>query len=220
MAYAPLIQVTDITNKPMVDAIKALSGAQQTELVANASMAVEDYCRRRLAAFTGLVEHHRAQEVDPDAATDYPPSMLDNQAQINMLRAQSLGATSWVRTCRVDEYPPRFPDYWSGAIASVSITRDISGSTTITPAQIAEYQQDTGFVRFPIGAYIPIGSSIQVTYSGGYVTVPGGLKQAVIFEAIELAMLDILPELSNHFDMAELKDKKQELLTEYVRRDD
>jgi hypothetical protein len=220
MAYTPLIAVSDLTNKPFADAVKALSGAQQTELVTNASQAVEDFCRRRLAPFTGLVEHHRAEMVDVDSSLDYPPVLLDTSDQIGWLRAQSLNATSWVRAVQLDEYPPRWPDMWSGAISDITVVRDLAGSTDYPAAQLLEYEQDTGFVRFQLGAYIPPGSSIQVTYSGGYTTTPGTLKVATEFEAIEIGILSTLPELAEKYDLAWIRAKKVELLTEYVRRDD
>jgi hypothetical protein len=232
-----LITFSDITSRPLADAVKAytnLGGTEEAILCEEATRAVETYVRRRLDSFTGLVENHRAQAVDPDAQSDiWVP--LDLPASIGLSRAQSLGSTDLVRAVWLDEYPARYQDYWVNGgspssainnITAITIYRDVGGSAQVVPTTIQEYEVETGFVRFALGTYVPIGSTVQVTYSGGYsngssATPPEDLKKAVIYEAVIMALTDLTPEQhGSGLSIEWLRHKQAELLSEYMRGDD
>lgn len=232
-----LITFADITSRPLADAVKAyvnLGGTEESILCEESTRTVETYCRRRLDSFTGLVENHRAQAVDPDSQSDvYTP--LDIPASIGLARAQSLGATDLVRAIWLDEYPARYQDYWLNGnspssainnITAITLYRDIGGSAQVVPTTIQEYEVETGFVRFALGTYVPVGATAQVTYNGGYTngssaTPPEDLKKAVIYECVIQALTDLTPEQhGSSLSIEWLQMKQAELLSEYMRGDD
>jgi len=222
MTYTPLISAGDISGLPLSNVIAALSSPAQTQLLTDASRAVENYCGRLLAPFTGHVERHRAQMTDPDAQADiYVP--LDLQGTLGTSRARSLGANDLVRHVFLKEYPPVYPEMWTGSITAITVTHAIGGATTLDLSSGSlTYHPETGQIMFPLGTYIVIGDLLSITYAGGYSTVPDDLKRATVYEAIEQGMVDIFPAmgLGKDLDMEMLTRKKAELLDPYVRDDE
>lgn len=196
----------------------ATSGSSfvQNSIMVPASRAIESYCNRRLTPFTGLVESVRAQNIDPDEQTDvYTP--LDQTAMLGMSRAASLGSSELVRHAWLREFPPRWTDLWTGSITQIDIYRAVSGSQTITDSTNWQYETDTGHVRFTLGTFLPQGSTIKFTYSGGYSTTPDDLKTACELKATLIALLFLEPEARPDVDTAELNAEIKELLAPYDR---
>ena len=178
-----------------------------------ASRAVESYCNARLSPFT-LTESCRAQAVDPDEQIDaYTP--LDQIGMLGLSRAQSLGSSELVRHTWVRERPRVWVDQWVGSVSNVVIYRSFSGSQTVT-ASALQYETDTGHIRFAFGTYVPQGSTIVVTYSGGYNPIPDDLIQATVYKATEIALLDLEPEARPEIDLSELIAATATLLSPYV----
>jgi hypothetical protein len=145
----------------------------QTQLLMEATREAETTCDRRLAPFTNLVESQRAEALDVEDALDaYVP--LDPTSQLGMSRAQSLGSALLVRHFWVREAPPRFSELWTGSIADISLRRSFSGTQDVAASTI-QYEPDTGHVRFQLGTFVPPGTTIMCTYSGGYTTMPADL---------------------------------------------
>ena len=217
-AYSPLATVSSASSTPLNNIIKNFSATEQTNLMTRASRAIETYCQRRLTPFTGLVESQRAQAVDPDEQMDtWVP--LDTAGALGMSRAASLGANDLVRHFWVRQYPPVWEDLWTGSITSIAIYRAIAGSQTITDMTNVQYETDTGHVRFNLGSYVPQGSTLSVTYSGGYSTIPDELVQACILRAAKIALVDLNPQQKNavDIDVQNLESEIKDLLTDYVR---
>jgi hypothetical protein len=82
-----------------------------------------------------------------------------------------------------------------------------------------QYETDTGHVRFNLGSYVPQGSTLSVTYSGGYSTIPDELVQACILRAAKIALVDLNPQQKNavDIDVQNLESEIKDLLTDYVR---
>ena len=158
--------------------------------------------------------------VDPVEAWDvYVP--LSPQSQMAASRAASLaGGGDLVRHMWLAQYPPMWPDLWQGSITNITILRAIAGSQTIAGTDLAtqvQYEQDTGHVRFYYSAYIPVGSTLVATYSGGYNPVPDELVQATLLRAARTALVELEPQDRDRFDLETLDSEIADLLSDYVR---
>jgi hypothetical protein len=213
----PLASVAQFTEGPFANLVSGYSVQAQTNLMLQATRACESACDRRLAPFTAVTETQRAEALDVEDALDaYVP--LDPTAQLGFSRAQSLGSTLLVRHFWVREYPPRYPEYWSGSVTALNLARSYSGLQTVNVSTL-QYEPDTGHVRFQLGTFVPPGTTILCTYSGGYSTVPADLVQACQYMAASMAVkqLDPVDGRSGH-DPDALRADALEMLTPYARR--
>ena len=213
----PLATVAQFQSNPLANLTSGFTAQAQSDLMVMATRECESACDRRLAPFTNLVETMRADSLDVEDALDaYVP--LDPTSQLGFSRAQSLGSTLLVRHFWVRENPPRYADMWTGSIASINLYRSFSGQQLVAVPTL-QYEPDTGHVRFQLGSFVPPGTTIQVTYSGGYSTVPADLVSACMFMAASIAvkMLDPVDGRSGH-DPDALRTEAIEKLGPYVRR--
>lgn len=213
----PLATVAQFTEGPFANLVSGYSTQAQTDLMLQATRACESACDRRLAPFTGVVETQRADAMDIEDALDaYVP--LDPTSQLGFSRAQSLGSTLLTRHFWVREFPARFPEYWTGAISSINLYRSYSGQQSVAVNTI-QYEPDTGHCRFQLGTFVPPGTTIQVTYSGGYSTVPADLVLACMYMAASIAVkqLDPVDGRSGH-DPDAMRADALELLAPYTRK--
>jgi hypothetical protein len=175
----------------------------------------EAICDRRLAPFTALVETSRAQALDVEDALDaYVP--LDPTSQLGFSRALSLGSTLLVRHFWVKHNPPIFPDLWSGSITDITLFRSFSGSQIVNIGMI-QFESDTGHVRFQLGTFVPPGTTIRVTYNGGYATVPADLVQACKTMAASVAVRELNPMQHGGHDPDLLRMDAEVMLDPYMR---
>lgn len=213
----PLASVANFTEGPFANLVSGYSTQAKTNLMLQATRACESACDRRLAPFTGVVETQRAESLDVEDALDsYVP--LDPAGQIGMSRAQSLGSTLLVRHFWVREFPARYPELWTGAVTGINLFRSYSGQQAVTVSTV-QFEPDTGHCRFQLGTFVPPGTTIQVTYSGGYATVPADLVQACQYMAASMAVkqLDPVDGRSGH-DPDALRADALEMLAPYTRR--
>ncbi|MEV6674575.1 hypothetical protein [Streptomyces sp. NPDC051162] len=183
----------------------------------SSTRACESACDRRLAPFTSVTETQRADAMDVEDAMDaYVP--LDPTSQLGFSRAQSLGSTLLTRHFWVREHPARYPELWTGSIGAITLYRSYSGAQTVT-VNTVQFEPDTGHCRFQLGTFVPPGTTIQVTYSGGYATVPADLVQACQYMAASMAVkqLDPVDGRSGH-DPDALRADALEMLAPYTRR--
>lgn len=213
----PLASVANFTEGPFAGLVSGYSPQATTNLMLQATRACESACDRRLAPFTGVVETQRADAMDIEDAMDaYVP--LDPTSQLGFSRAQSLGSTLLTRHFWTREHPPRYSELWTGSIAAITLYRSYSGAQAITIGNI-QFEPDTGHCRFALGTFVPPGTTIQVTYSGGYATVPADLVQACQYMAASMAVkqLDPVDGRSGH-DPDALRSDALEMLAPYTRR--
>jgi hypothetical protein len=212
----PLASVIQFTEGPFANLTSGFSNLAQTNLMLQATRACETACDRRLAPFVGITESQRAEALDIEDALDtyYP---LDPTSQLGFSRAQSLGSTLLVRHFWVREFPARYPEMWTGTVTAINLRRSFSGTQTVNVSGV-QYESDTGHVRFQLGTFVPPGTTILVTYSGGYSTVPADLVQACQFMAASMAVkqLDPVDGRSGH-DPDALRAEALEMLGPYVR---
>lgn len=213
----PLASVAQFTEGPFANLVSGYSAPAVTNLMLQATRSCESACDRRLAPFTGVRETQRADAMDIEDAMDaYVP--LDPTSQLGFSRAQSLGSTLLTRHFWVREHPPRYPELWTGSIVSISLLRSYSGTQTVDVSTV-QYETDTGHVRFQLGTFVPPGTTIVATYSGGYATVPADLVQACQYMAASMAVkqLDPVDGRSGH-DPDALRSDALEMLAPYTRR--
>lgn len=213
----PLASTADFNEGPFADLTRGFDARAHARLMISATRACESACDRRLALFTGLVETQRADAMDiEDALDSYIP--LDPTSQLGFSRAQSLGSTLLTRHFWVREYPPRYADLWQGSISDIHVFRSFSGDQQVLVSTV-QYEPDTGHCRFQLGTFIPPGTTIKVTYGGGYNPVPVDLMEASRFMAASIAIKQLDPEArpSGH-DANELRAEAMEMLAPYVRR--
>jgi hypothetical protein len=192
---------------------QALSG-----LLAEATRECESETGRRLVPFTLTVpETHRAEGMDPDEYTDAANLPMDLQGTLGRSYAYALGASTLVRHCWLNEYAVRYPELWSYSNVQITIIRSYGGSETLTAAQFVGAENDSGHIWFQLGLFIPIGSLIRVTYSGGYtVAIPADLVRAGKFMAAYLAVRELNPVDSSH-DPDQLHADALMILANYMR---
>lgn len=213
---APLATVAQFQEGPFNNLTSGFSVTAQSDLMLQATRACETACDRRLAPFAGVTESQRAEGLDIEDALDaYVP--LDPTSQLGFSRAQSLGSTLLTRQFWVREFPSRYPEMWTGAISAITLYRSFSGSATVSTSTI-QYEPETGHVRFQLGTFVPPGTTIRVTYSGGYSTIPADLVEACKFMAASIAVKELDPvDGHTQHDPGALRAEAMEMLGPYVR---
>lgn len=212
----PLCSVEDFEASAYNDLVRQFEGAEISEILADATRLCEEACSRRLAPFT-ITETVRATGIDPDEYAEGASIPLDIQGTLGMSYAAALGGMSLVRKFWLHEYPCRYPDMWAYSNVSVTIIRSYGGTQQLSPGQILDGPDDTGQIRVTLGTFLPIGSSIRVTYSGGYtVAVPSSLVRACKMMAAHLVVRELDPESTAH-DPDQLRADALEILGQWAR---
>lgn len=216
----PLVTWAQLTEGPLGDLVRSyLAGQPQTDLLIEATRLCEEHCDRRLAPFTGIIETHRADGIDPDEYMDSGAMPLDLAGSLGRNWAASFGSTAMIRRMHLSEYAPRYPDMWAYSNVTVTIYRSYGGSENLLPGRILlGPQPDTGLLWFELGTFIPAGSVLQVTYNGGYQTIPASLVRAAKYMAGSIAATELDPQGQAHgHDPDLLRAKAEEALVNYVR---
>lgn len=191
--------------------------AAQTALMVRATRQIESRCQRRLAAFTGLFESHRAQGVDQDTLGQ-PDMPLDLASALGVSQAIAFASTSLVRDIWLDNYPPLYQDLWSYNVTAIQLALAYGDVMNVNPAQAVEGPEvDTGWIRLHLGTFCPVGTIIKVTYDGGYQTVPEDLNTACIYQAFKFAILGAEPEQRKDLSTADLDAEVFSLTVPYIK---
>ena len=195
----PLCTAAQFTEAAFGDLGAFYSPQALNDILIEATRMCESETSRRLAPFTGLVETHRASVIDPDEYSDSANIPMDIQSTLGASYARAIGASSLVRHVWVDECAVRYPDLWAYSNTSVTIVRSYGGTQQLNSTQILNGPEpDTGHIWFQLGLFMPVGSRIQVTYSGGYTTIPADLVRACKFMAAYLIVRELNPDASDH----------------------
>lgn len=215
-SVVPLASAAQMQEGAFNDLVRGYSTAALTSVMVEATRLCESACDRRLAPFT-VTETQRAESLDVEDAMDaYVP--LDPTSQLGFSRAQSLGSTLLARHFWVREYPPRMQEYWTGAISSIALLRSYSGTQSVNISNI-QYEADSGHCRFALGTFVPPGTTVVVTYSGGYTTVPGDLVRACKYFSSSIILKELDPAQGQHgHDPDALRLDALECLAPYARR--
>ena len=207
---------SQLTEGAFANLVQGYSGQAQTDLLAEATRMCESACDRRFVPFTGVTETQRADALDVEDALDANVP-LDPTSQLGFSRALSLGSTLLVRHFWVRERPARYPEFWTGSISSITLRRSFSGTQDVVTSMI-QYEPDTGHVRFQLGTFVPPGTTIVCTYSGGYTTIPADLVRACKYMAASIAVRELDPVQSGGHDPDLLRTDALDALAPYVRQ--
>lgn len=180
------------------DLVSAYPANGLTDALAEATRACEDQADRRLTTFT-VTETTRAQGIDVDELGGYQGLPVSIQSSLGYSEALSLGVTNLVRHTWLAQYAPRYPDLWTTSPnMTITLIRSYGGTQVATAGQILDGPDDTGHVWFQLGTFIPQGSRIRVTYSGGYTTSPAGLTRAAKFFTASIIVRELDPGSTDH----------------------
>ena len=181
------------------DLVRGYDTSALDDLLAEATRECESETGRRLVPFTSVPETHRAEGADQDEYTDSANLPMDLQGTLGRSYAYALGASTLVRHCWLNEYAVRYPELWTYSNVQITIIRSYGGSENLSSAQYVGAENDSGHVWFQLGKFIPIGSLIRVSYSGGYtVAIPADLVRAGKFMTAYLAVRELNPGTSDH----------------------
>lgn len=186
-------------------------------LMARATRAVENRCTRRMAPFAGLTESQRAQDVDQDilGAADMP---LDLTGALGYSQAIAFSSVSMVRDVYLDQYAPVDQDLWTYNVEQILLIRAYGDTQLVENTSIEGPETDTGHFRFHLGIFCPVGTTIRVTYGGGYtVGIPEDLATACILQAMKLAVIGVEPETRKDMSTAELDAEILTLIAPWIR---
>jgi hypothetical protein len=213
----PLCAAAQFTEGPFADLSSGLSAGALADYLIEGTRLCETETSRRLAPFT-ITETHRADMIDVDEYSDSSNLPMDIQSTLGMSYASAMGASSLVRHCWLDEYASRYQDLWSYSGVSVTIHRSYGGTQVLAPTQILSGPEpDTGHLWFQLGLFLPIGSRVQVTYSGGYtIAVPADLVRATKLMTASIIVRELNPEDASH-DPDLLYTDALKILVSYLR---
>ncbi|MCW2901278.1 MAG: hypothetical protein JWO67_3543 [Streptosporangiaceae bacterium] len=212
----PLATFEQLNTGAFADLVRDYDASAQTDLMIEATRQCESVADRRLVAFT-LTESHRATGVDPDEYADSANLPLDIQGTIGRSYAMALGATTLVRHVWLNEYAPRYPEFWSYTNIAVKTILSYGGSQDMAVSQLIGPEPDSGHLWFQLGTFLPIGSMIRVTYSGGYTTVPADLVRAGKYMAASIAVRELDPTQAAGHDPDLLYNDAVKALNPYMR---
>lgn len=190
--------------------------AVQDRLMMAASKSIENQCQRRLMPFTGLVESVRAQDVDQDilGAADMP---MDMAGALGYSQAVAFASVSMVRDIMLEQWAPVQQDNWAYNVDQIKLIRAFGDTQFVNVSQIEGPYPDTGRFRFHLGIFCPVGTTVQITYDGGYQETPDDLWQACIYRAFKFAVVGAEPEKREALSTAELDAEVLTLIAPYIR---
>ena len=188
----PLVTKDVFKAGAFADLARSYTDDSLDRIMVQATRACETEAGRRLAPFTGVTESHRAFGIDPDeyAGGDLP---LDLVGTVGRSYANALSSTSLVRRIWVREFAPQFPDMWTFSNVTVQILRSYGGGETLGAGSFTGPETDSGHLWMNLGTFLPVGSIVRVTYSGGYSTCPGDLERACMLMAASIIIKELDP---------------------------
>jgi hypothetical protein len=213
----PLCSAAAFQVGPFQDLVSDLEPETVNAFLIEGTRLCEDECDRRLAPFACITESHRAEGMDPDEYTDAANLPMDLQGTLGRSYAYALGASTLVRHCWLNEYAPRYPEYWTYTDVNVTIVRSYGGSQILTDSNFTGPETDSGHLWFTLGMFIPIGSLVRVTYGGGYtVNTPAGLVRASKYMTASIIVRELQPDDSQH-DPGLLHEEACRILADWKR---
>lgn len=204
----------------LVQNTEVWSDAALLSLLTRATRSIESRCQRRLAPFSGKQESHMAMGIDPNEYGQQSGMPMDLTGALGWSQAASMGVSDMVRKFWLDENPPMYQEYWTYTMESLEILRTFGDTQTFSGSAFTTLQgpeYDTGLVRMQIGTYCPLGSTIRVTYGGGYSVIPDDLQLACIYQATKMLLLGAEPEMRGSMGYGELDDEIRVLIAPYAR---
>jgi len=189
----PLASYADFTAGAFKDLASAYDETVITPYLVRGTRMCERLTKRRLAPFT-ISETQRADAVDPDEYVESANLPMDIKGTLGWSYAQALDNTTLVRHCWLNEFPPFQQELWTYSGVAVTIIRSYGGTQELSAGQILDGPDETGHMWWQLGLFLPIGSRVRVTYSGGYtVATPGDLVEANCYMTANLIIRELNP---------------------------
>ena len=209
----PLCTPAELQTGAFADLTRAFDPEALLDFCEEATRQAESIADRRFVPFT-LTESLRADAVDPDElglATSGIP--LDLSATLGSSYAAALGSVgNLVRRLWLSECAPLYPEMWAYSDVSVNVTLSIGGTQ---PVQVMRGpQNDTGALWLHLGTFVPQGSLVEVTYTGGYQTIPANLRRAGKYLAAAICCRELDPAMTG----AHNADTLEELACKWLQR--
>jgi len=213
----PLISWAQMTSGAFADLVRDFRDVPaQGAVLLEATRELEGMCARRLAPFT-VTESHRAEGIDPDELNGDASVPMDIRSTISMSYATALGGNSnLARQVWLNEYAVRYPEFWTYSNVTVNVVRSYGGSQSGVTL-LDGPATDSGRVWFLLGSFIPIGSQIYVTYSGGYTTIPADLVRAAKYMTAAYVIDELDPMGDHGHDPDVLRMKALDIVMNYMR---
>jgi hypothetical protein len=214
---ALLCSPADLQTGAFADLVTAFSDQALNDICAEATRACETEVGRRLVTFT-LSESHRAEGIDVDELGVLGSGIpLDLTATLGASYAASLGGGfNLVRRIWLNEHAPLYPDMWSYSNVSITATTSVGG-TNVLSKPLAGPLPDTGLVWFQLGTFLPPGTLVVATYSGGYTTIPADLRRAAKYMAAAICVKELDPQASTGHNAGDLVADAVAWLSPYMR---
>jgi hypothetical protein len=196
--YQPLATIEDMRDGPFNYALTGAKDSYIRATMIRASRHIERRCARRLAPFGPITQSDRAEGVtQDDSGSASMPLSLTGTLALSQAAAYGL-TTNLVRDIWIAEFAPTEPERWTYSDVEVLVIPPFGGGGQRVEGAIEGPEPDSGHIRLPYGTYCPVGSTIRVTYSGGYTRgVPEDLVQAAMMQATKYFILGIAPERRN-----------------------
>lgn len=218
---APVLLCTPAQLKAgaFADLVQSFSEEALLGILAEATRACETEVGRRLAPFTGLVESHRMDGIDPDEYGDSAGLPLDLPGALGRSWGAALGSgTNLVRHLWLNQFAPHYPDLWSYTDVQITVSRSYGGGQEFAAGDFIGPEPDSGHVWFRLGTWLPVGSWARVTYSGGYQTIPADLTRACKWMAASICCRELVPlQINAGHDATELEALAVSWLSPYGR---
>lgn len=209
------------SNAELVQNEEIWTQVAKTRLMVRATRRIESRCQRRLAPFTAKVESQRAYGISPDEYGEQGDMPMDLSGALGWSQAAALGVSSMVREFWLEEYAPMYPELWTYDLVSIEILRTFGDTSDFQASDFAALQGpelDTGHCRVQIGTYCPVGSTIRITYGGGYTAeIPDDLNMACVLQATKLILVGAEPELRKGMDAEQLDEELADHLVPYAK---
>lgn len=207
----------DLQTGAFADLTASFSDQALADICAEATRACETEVGRRLVSFT-LTESHRAEGIDVDELGVLGSGIpLDLTATLGASYAASLGGGfNLVRRIWLNEHAPLYPDMWAYSGVTIVATTSVGGTNNVGPA-LAGPLADSGLVWFQLGTFLPPGTLVRATYSGGYTTIPADLRRAAKYMAASICVKELDPQASTGHNAADLIQDAVAWLSPYQR---
>lgn len=197
-----------------------LEPALIADLLVEATAHLEDRTGRRLAPFTGHLYEDRLHGIDPTEYGNSADLPVDIYGSLGISYATALGSSDLTRHFWLDQFAPAYPELWTYTIESMIIYRTYGDYQVIDFANggIRGPSITDGHCWLRLGTFAPIGSRVQVRYSGGYTKgIPASLRRACLFMVAKFILLEFEPQIRSNMDLREIDMQLDNLIAPWVR---
>jgi hypothetical protein len=191
-----------------------------SQVLVEATAFIESSVGRRLAPFSNLTESHRLFGIDPTEYGASSDSPLDLYGSLGLSRAAAYGSGNLVRKFWVDQTAPHYADLWTYSVASISLDLTYGSQILVQPSSIEGMgpHPDTGECRLRLGTFAPEGTTIVITYGGGYtVAIPADLQRLCRYVAAKMIILDMEPQSRKEMNLDEIELQITAMLSNWAK---